>query len=99
MITRDDWLNALHEAVHAPLPETDALTVVELAEVFGVGREQARRRVNVLIANGRAERTRKQIRRADGGVLSVPAFRLLPEVPHATRREHTGRVRRRRSRA
>ena len=79
MISRDDWLSAMNDAMHAPLPPSDALTVVELAEVFGVQREQARRRAHVLVSSGKAEHTTKQVRRANGGVITVPAFRLLPD--------------------
>jgi hypothetical protein len=98
MITRDDWLSALEAAKTSALPDTDAFTLKELTDVFGCGRKQAELRVSMLVAANLAERTTKQIRRIDGGVVSVPAYRLL-EVPHAKRRRNARRVRARRSRS
>lgn len=83
-ISRDDWLSALKEACEAPPPPSDALTVMEFGELIGVGRAQAYKRLQILVKSGRAELTKKQIRR--GGELGhwvwVPAYRLItPEKP------------------
>lgn len=78
MITRDDWLNAVHEAQNAPLPESDALTVRELAEtIFHCGLSAAQRRIDQLIAVGRAEQTTKSLRMKNGGVRTAAAYRLV----------------------
>lgn len=77
MITRDDWLAAVKEAANAPLPDSDALSLVELAEVFGVGRGAAQVRVDRLLAVGRAEQTSKLMRMKNGALRTVQAYRLL----------------------
>ena len=78
MITRDDWLSAVKEAtVEVPLPESDALTMQELADLLGCKRTAARLRLKVLIGNGRAVRTTKLVRRSDGSVTALPAYRLV----------------------
>lgn len=79
MITRDDWLKALHEATTQPPPESDALSILELAAVFGVGINAAMRRAARLLAAGAAEETTKQIRMKNGALRTVAAYRLLPK--------------------
>lgn len=76
-ISRDDWLAALQEAREAPLPESDALTIRELADLVGVSRVQMWRRVEVMVKAGTAIPTLKLIRRNTTGTMRVPAYRLV----------------------
>lgn len=80
MINRDDWLTAVRAANEVPLPETDALTMRELTDLFGVGRPAAQRRVDQLVKIGAAEPTTKLMRMNNGGLRTVPAYRLLPKT-------------------
>ena len=78
-ITRDDWLKAVQdaEAKAREVPESDAMTVQEFAAFIGMTRLSAASRLATLVALGKAERTRKKIRRSDGVVISATAYRLL----------------------
>ena len=77
MITRDDWLQALKDATAPPPPEDlDTLTINEFAKIIGVQRAQASKRMQILVDAGKATVTRKAIRRVDGGVVYIPAYRL-----------------------
>lgn len=98
-ISRDDWMAAVREAAQSPLPESDAVSIRELADLLGVDKSTADRHVKRLLHVGKAERTTKLTRTAIGTIMRVTAYRLLREVPDAKRREHAGRVRRGRSRA
>lgn len=80
MITRDDWLLAMKEAIFAPLPETDALSIKELADLFQCQRNRASQKVQILVSAGLAEETTKLVRRSNGGVVRIPAYRLLDHV-------------------
>lgn len=77
-ITRDEWLAALNEAAQ-PLPpeETDTMSAVELAKMFGVSRHTMNFRLERLMEMGKAERTTKRIRRTNGSVITVTAYRLI----------------------
>ncbi len=77
-ITRTDWLKALDDAKNAPLPESDAITAVEFADMIGVQRAQAYHRLMAMERIGKVQRTTKLIRRGDGSVLKVAAYRLIP---------------------
>lgn len=77
MITRDDWLKALHAADEPIESDTDVLTLREFAALLGVGLSAAMRRRDKLIAAGAAAHTTKRYRRIDGGVIRIPAVRLL----------------------
>ena len=77
MITRDDWLSAVKEAREVTIPESDALTMQELASLLGLRRTATRLQLNTLISTGRAVKTTKQVRRLDGRVVVVPAYRLV----------------------
>ena len=76
-INRDEWLTALHAVTNDPLPETDAVTVREFAEMLGIGRATADRKLAKLVAAGRATETTKLVRRTAFGVVRVPAYRLI----------------------
>lgn len=88
MITRDDWLSAMKEAIFAPLPETDALSIKELADLFQCQRNRASQKVQILVSAGLAEETTKLVRRSNGGVVRIPAYRLLNDVK--SRNDHVG---------
>ena len=72
----DEWMAAMKAAIEAPIPESDALTVLEFGALVGIERSHASKRLKAMVAQGTAEYVKKQIRRADGGVIWVPAYRL-----------------------
>lgn len=77
-INRDEWLAAVKAANEAPLPETDTVTIVEFADLIGMERAQASKRMRGLVTTGLAQRApKKLVRRADGGIIAVPAYRLV----------------------
>lgn len=76
MISRDKWLAALKDAYEAPLPESDAVSIREFAEMTGYGIAHAARQMRLLVSVGKATATTKRIRRSDGAVRSVPAYLL-----------------------
>jgi hypothetical protein len=73
-ISRDEWLRALDEAVCANV-ETDAsaLTVGEFAAMCGIPYSTAGNRLELMVKNGKAVRTKK---RSAGRVVMVKAYRL-----------------------
>ena len=73
-ISRDEWLKALGDAV-APA-DPDALTVPELMQMFGLGRDAMRTRVSALVKAGKAVRTVKNQRTTAGYMQRVPAYKL-----------------------
>jgi hypothetical protein len=76
-INRDEWLRALADAGYDDKTDDQgAVTVAEFAEMFGLQRNAAERRLLRLEALGKATRTRKIGPRADGKRLSMVAFRL-----------------------
>lgn len=77
MINRDAWLQAVKEAAEAPLPETTAMSVQELADQLGICRESMHRKLIALVANGKARKTTKRIRRIDGMAITVTAYDLV----------------------
>ena len=77
MIDRDDWLAAVHAAQNAPLPESDAITVSEFSKLIGLERCQSAVRLKRMLEAGMVEATTKLVRRINGQVVSVPAYRLL----------------------
>lgn len=81
-ISRDEWLQALGAAAQPCDP--DALTAQEIAQQFGVSTMTAWRRVNKLIAEGRAVATVKEIATRDGHTKRVPAYKLVK--PHKAKR-------------
>lgn len=89
-ISRDEWMRALTEANEESERERsaenqDALTVVEFGQMIGIQRCQAARRMNQLVAAGKAVRVFKRMRRSIGGSITVPAYRLVKAKPKAKR--------------
>lgn len=80
-INRDDWLSAYKAAMDAPLPPSDALTVKEFGALIGFNHSHAHKRLKLMVETGIAELTKKQVRRDDGGIISVPAYRLKKPFP------------------
>jgi hypothetical protein len=78
-INRNEWLKAVAdaEAKAREVPESDAMTVQEFAAMIGMNRIGATARLRTLVEMGKAERTRKKIRRSDGVVITANAYRLL----------------------
>lgn len=76
MITRDEWLAALEAARPQPQHDPDVLTLIELAELLGVSRETARRKVNSLLAAGRVTTTTKAVLMTNGALRMATAYRL-----------------------
>jgi hypothetical protein len=74
-ISRDEWLKALGESYDPPDP--DAVTSAEFGKMIGRGIIAARNRLNRLVEDGKAQRTTKLIRRADGVTQTVQAYRLV----------------------
>lgn len=80
-INKDEWLSAVKAANEAPLPASDAITLTEFGQLMGVERSQAGKRMRGLVQAGKATPTKKQTRRADGGIIWVPAYRLVKTPP------------------
>lgn len=76
MITRDDWLKALGETVNPVEP--DAMTVRELAEMFGIPKKTMDDRIRALVDSGKARRTLKHVSNAVGHQRRVAAYVLTP---------------------
>lgn len=76
-ISRDDWLRAMAEIGDSTEDDHDAVTILEFANLFGLRRESAARRLRRLEAAGRARRTAKISVGVDGRRLRLIAFRLL----------------------
>ena len=53
------------------------MTLAEFADLLGVERSAATRRMRALLAAGRVVSTRKRVRTSDGRVYPAPAFRLV----------------------
>ena len=75
-IARDEWLKALNEAGLVHENDTEAVTVAEFAEMFGVDRQTADRQLQRLAQAGKATKTRKAGHAPDGRRLSFVAYRL-----------------------
>jgi hypothetical protein len=74
-ISRDEWLQALGETIVPPDP--NAITSAEFAQMIGRGIIAARRRLDQMVADGTAEHCMKLLRRRDGVVQTVAAYRLV----------------------
>lgn len=75
-INREEWLAALKDANEAPLPHSDAVTIREFAELTGYGIAHATRKMRQLVLMEKATPTTKLMRRSNGAVITVPAYRL-----------------------
>lgn len=79
-IARNAWLAALEEVQTAEPPsDPHVMTVMEFGALIGMGRARAEHRLKLLVAAGKATRCEKRIRRADGHLMSVAAYRLTVE--------------------
>lgn len=80
MIARDAWLKALEEAGQPTEDDQEAVTIREFAEMFQLRREAATRRLEALVAAGKATRTTKASAVLDGAgrtrTYRVAAYRL-----------------------
>lgn len=85
-ITRDEWLKALEAAgFHHDAGDQSALTTLEFAKLFGLPRHTASRRLEALIASGRAVRTHKWCLDRNGRSYCHIAYRLLDDQPKKKR--------------
>lgn len=75
-ITNAEWKAALDEASQFTPPPSDAYSMRELAEMFGVKRETVARKVDRLIAEGKVKVTRKLTVRSNGSRYPVTAYLL-----------------------
>lgn len=75
-ILRDEWLRALEEADMGISDDPTATTTAEFAAMFGIKRLAAERRLVALVAAGKATRTHKWSRGADGRRIRLVAYRL-----------------------
>lgn len=77
MITRDDWLKALADAgVDSGEHDPDALTIAEFTALMNLSTQAAARRLNALVAAGKAARTHKLSAAKDGRMVRHVAYRL-----------------------
>jgi hypothetical protein len=77
-IDRSIWLKALGEVQTAPLEDDPhVITTMEFARLLGVGRAKAEHRLKQMVTAGKAAHTEKRIRRVDGHVMCVTAYRLI----------------------
>ena len=75
-ISRDEWLSALTEAGLNDQHDPDAVTVMEFAEMFGLDRQTADRRLKKLEALGKATKAKKRRAGPDGRMLWYVAYKL-----------------------
>lgn len=75
-ISREEWLAAVG-AAHVT-EDPDALTVNELAVVFGLSRRATQDRIHQLTAQGRLTRHRKRVQNVAGQWQPVTAYKLAP---------------------
>jgi hypothetical protein len=80
-IDRDVWLKALADTGFDPAEDDqDALTLGEFATMFGMKTTTASGRLEQLVANGTATRTKKWTTNVRGHRLHLTAYRLAPKV-------------------
>ena len=75
-INRDEWLKALAECGEDDRSDPDAITSTEFMAMMGVDRQTARRRLEKLVAVGKATRTIKRERLSDGRTVRMNGYRL-----------------------
>lgn len=81
MISRDDWLKAIEQANTPPPQDEEALTVRELAKLFGCQPVNAARIAKKLVDAGKATETTKMVRMSNGAWRAAPAYRLVKDTP------------------
>jgi hypothetical protein len=82
-ISRDLWLRAVEESGLGVVDDQGAITIAEFAEMFNppIHRSSATRRMRLLVQNGRAVQTKKNISDGTGRIYNQPAYRLVDETP------------------
>ena len=75
-ITRDEWLKAMDEAGMGVAHDPDAITIDEFAALVQLGRAAASRRLELLVASGRATRTQRRGTASNGRTQYLVAYRL-----------------------
>ncbi len=83
-VNRDEWLLALHATDVECDPS--ALTVREIGQLLGIGRDAALKRAAALVATGKATRTQKRIVDAAGRPQIKPAYRLIDKPSKKVKR-------------
>lgn len=77
-IAHEAWMAALADVEATPLEEdASALTVQQFAAELGIGRHAAESKLKKLIDAGKVTRVTKRIRRCDGQMITVNAYRLV----------------------
>lgn len=76
-ISREQWLKALDEAQPKVEDDPTLLTVLELCEVFGLGRTAMRERVKLMVKAGTAIKSSKWIVDVTGRRQRASAYRLV----------------------
>lgn len=76
-INRDEWLKALAEAGYHEEHDEQAVTLMEFAAMFGIGRTTAQGRLAALIAAGKATPTHKWGTNVRGARIQFRAYRLV----------------------
>lgn len=77
-ITREEWLSAL-EAAHAGQadpPDPSWLRLHEIADLWGLHYNTARRHLRVLVMKGLAEQRMRRVMTEDGRLRDVKVWRL-----------------------
>jgi hypothetical protein len=75
-ITRDDWLQALHEAGVVTESDDTAITLAEFADMTGLKHATAHARLQLLVETGKAIQTHKLTRTRGGKMVMHKAYRL-----------------------
>lgn len=80
--THDAWRRALMEVEDQEITVKDpnVVTTAEFMALVGINRATAASKLRKLVAAGRATLTKRTMRRTDGGIQTVPAYRLTPRA-------------------
>lgn len=83
-ISRDEWLKAMQDlGMRAGETDQSAMTIMEFAEMFGLGRVTANKRLLALEQAGKARRVLKRMSSADGRNLTTVAYKLVTNAAPA----------------
>lgn len=75
-INRDEWLAAVREVEGVEIDQA-ASSLRELGELFGLKKDATRKRVEAMVAQGRAVQVFKRVPKSGGSSATVPAYRLV----------------------
>lgn len=76
-ISREEWLKALDDAgIDNRTDDQSALTAAELGAMLGIDRQAVERRMEKLIAHGKATKTQKRAKTVNGRSSFLVAYRL-----------------------